>query len=122
LASVINFSMLKIEAVVRSTRFHDVQDELADVGVETFSAYDIKLTGLHKGHATGGRPGSFKASDLIAKTNIVVLCHERDKDKIINAITKASKTGQKGDGLISVYKIDNLIKIRNGAIEEAALR
>jgi len=120
---MINFSMLKIEAVVRSTRFHDVQHALSDVGVETFSAYDIKLTGLHTGHTTsGGRPGSFKTSDLIAKTNIVVICHEKDKDKIINAITKASKTGQRGDGLISVYKIDNLIKIRNGAIEEAALR
>ncbi len=115
--------MLKIEAVIRSTRFHNVQDSLADVGVRTFSAYDIKLTGLHKGHTTsGGRPGSFKASDLIAKTNIVVLCHEKDKDKIINAIIEASKTGQRGDGVISVYKIDNLIKIRNGAIEEAALR
>ena len=115
--------MLKVEAVVRSGRFHHVQDALAEVGVETFSAYDIKLTGLHKGHSTsGGRPGSFKASDLIAKTNIVVLCHERDKEKIVNAIVNAAKTGTKGDGLISVYKIDNLIKIRNGATEEAALR
>ena len=115
--------MLKIEAVVRSTRFHAVQDALAGVGVPTFSAYDIKLTGLHKGHATsGGRPGTFKASELIAKTNIVVLCHERDKDKIINAISGAAKTGQKGDGVLSVYKIDNLIKIRNGATEEAALK
>ena len=115
--------MLKVEAVVRSTRFQTVQDALAEAGVETFSAYDIKLTGLHKGHATsGGRPGSFKASDLIAKTNIVVLCHEREKDKIVDAIVSAAKTGQKGDGLISVYKIDNLMKIRNGATEEAALR
>lgn len=115
--------MLKIEAVIRSTRFHDVQHALADVGVETFSAYDIKLTGLHKGHAsTGGRPGSFKASDLIAKTNVVVLCHERDKEKISKAIINASKTGMKGDGLVSVYKIENLTKIRNGSTEEAALR
>ncbi len=115
--------MLKIEAVVRSTRFHDVQDSLSKAGVGTFSAYDIKLTGLHKSRTTsGGRPGSFRTSDLIAKTNIVVICHEKDKDKIIDAITKASKTGERGDGLISVYKIDNLIKIRNGAIEEAALR
>ena len=114
--------MLKIEAVIRSTRFHDVQHALADIGIETFSAYDIKLTGLHKGHSVGGRPGSFKTSDLIAKTNVVVLCHEREKDTIINALVEASKTGQKGDGLISVYKIDNLIKIRNGATEEAALK
>ncbi len=115
--------MLKIEAVVRSTRFHDVQHALTDAGVDTFSAYDIKLTGLHRGHATSrGRPGSFKASELIAKTNIVVLCHERDKEKISKAIINASKTGMRGDGLVSVYKIENLIKIRNGATEEAALR
>ncbi len=114
--------MLKIEAVIRSTRFHDFQHALADIGIETFSAYDIKLTGLHKGHSVGGRPGSFKTSDLIAKTNVVVLCHEKEKDKIMNALIEASKTGQRGDGVISVYKIDNLIKIRNGAIEEAALR
>ncbi len=115
--------MLKIEAVIRSTRFHYVQHSLTQIGIPTFSAYDVKLTGLHKEHVGGGgRPGSFKASDLIAKTNIVVICHERQKDQVINAITKASKTGQKGDGLISVYKIDNLIKIRNGAIEEAALK
>ncbi len=114
--------MLKIEAVIRSTRFHDVQHALADIGIETFSAYDIKLTGLHKGHSVGGRPGSFKTSDLIAKTNVVVLCHEREKDKIMNALIEASKTGQRGDGLISVYKIDNLVKIRNGATEEAALK
>jgi len=114
--------MLKIEAVIRSTRFHDVQHALSDIGIETFSAYDIKLTGLHKGHSVGGRPGSFKASDLIAKTNVVVLCHEREKENIIKTITEASKTGQRGDGLISVYKIENLIKIRNGSTEEAALR
>ena len=114
--------MLKIEAVIRSTRFHDVQHALSDIGIETFSAYDIKLTGLHKGHSVGGRPGSFKASDLIAKTNVVVLCHERDKEKISKAIINASKTGMKGDGLVSVYKIENLTKIRNGSTEEAALR
>jgi len=115
--------MLKIEAIIRSTRFHDVKHSLNNIGIQTFSAYDVKLTGLHIEHVGGGgRPGGFKASDLIAKTNIVVICHERQKDQIINAITKASKTGRQGDGLISVYKIDNLIKIRNGATEEAALK
>ena len=115
--------MIKIEAVIRSTRFHLVQDALADIGIQTFSAYDIKLAGLHRGHSTvGGRPGSFKASDLIAKTNVVVLCHDREKEGIIKAIVDAAKTGQRGDGLISVYPIGSLTKIRNGATDEQALR
>ena len=115
--------MIKIEAVVRSTKFHQVQHALSEIGIDTFSAYDIKLAGLHKGHAiTGGRPGTFKASELIAKTNVVVICAEREKDQVIKAITDAAKTGQKGDGLISVYPIESLSKIRNGATGEAAIR
>ena len=114
--------MIKIEAVVRSTKFHEVQHALHDAGVPTFSAYDIKLTGLHKGHTTGGRPGTFRSSDLIAKTNITVICSEDEESKIIKAITDAARTGDRGDGLISVYPIHSLIKIRNGKTGEAAVK
>ncbi len=115
--------MIKIEAVIRSTKFHQVQHALSDIGINTFSAYDIKLAGLYKGHVfSGGRPGSFKASELIAKTNMVIICNEREKEGVIKVILESAKTGQKGDGLISVYPIQSLTKIRNGAIGEAAIR
>ncbi len=114
--------MIKIEAVVRSTKFHEVQHALHAAGIPTFSAYDIKLTGLHKGHTSGGRPGTFRSSDLIAKTNITVICAEDEESKIIKAITDSARTGDKGDGLISVYPIHSLIKIRNGKTGEAAVK
>ena len=114
--------MIKIEAVIRSTKFHEVQHALHDIGIPTFSAFDVKLTGLHKGHTTGGRPGTFRSSDLIAKTNITVICSEDEESKIIKAITDAARTGDRGDGLISVYPIHSLIKIRNGKTGEAAVK
>ena len=114
--------MIKIEAVIRSTKFHEVQHALHDIGIPTFSAFDVKLTGLHKGHTTGGRPGAFRSSDLIAKTNITVICSENEESKIIQAITESARTGDKGDGLISVYPIHSLIKIRNGKTGEAAVK
>ena len=114
--------MIKIEAVIRSTKFHEVQHALHDIGIPTFSAFDVKLTGLHKGHTTGGRPGTFRSSDLIAKTNITVICAENEESKIIQAITESARTGDKGDGLISVYPIHSLIKIRNGKTGEAAVK
>ena len=114
--------MIKIEAVVRNTKLHAVQDALLDIGISTFSAYEIKLAGIHKGHtSTGGRPGTFKASNLVAKTNIVIMCPDKDEEKVITTIATAAKTGQKGDGLISVYPITKLHKIRNGATGEAAI-
>ncbi len=114
--------MIKIEAVIRSTKFHEVQHALHDIGIPTFSAFDVKLTGLHKSHSTGGRPGTFRSSDLIAKTNITVICSEDEESKIIKAITDAARTGDRGDGLISVYPIHSLIKIRDGKTGEAAVK
>jgi len=115
--------MIKIEAVVRSTKFHEVQHALHDIGIPTFSAFDVKLTGLHRGHKTsGGRPGTFRSSDLIAKTNITVICAEDQESKIIQTITDAARTGDRGDGLISVYPIQSLLKIRNGKTGEAAVK
>ena len=114
--------MIKIEAVVRNSKLHAVQDALLDIGISTFSSYEIKLAGLHKGHVTaGGRPGTFKASGLIPKTNIVIICPDKDAEKIVDTISKAAKTGQKGDGLISLYSIDKLVKIRTGQTGEAAI-
>ncbi len=114
--------MLRIEAVVRNTKLHQVQHALAEIGVNTFSSYEIKLSGLHPEHSiSGGRPGSFKTSGLIPKTNMVVICRDQDKEKILNTIIGSAQTGQKGDGLVSIYKIDELIKIRNGATDESAI-
>ena len=44
------------------------------------------------------------------------------KKKSQKQLLQAAKTGQKGDGLISVYPIGDLTKIRNGATGEDAIR
>ena len=55
--------MMKIEAVIRSSVLHQVQDALADIGIPTFSSYQVQITGIHKSHE-GWRN---KTSDFIPK-------------------------------------------------------
>ena len=102
--------MIKIEAIIRSSKFPDLQKTLSEINVPTFSTYQVHITGVHRVHE-GWRN---KTSDLIPKIKIEILCSEENEEKIINTIQETSTTGEKGDGIIFSYDISKLVKIRNG--------
>ncbi len=109
--------MIKIEAIVRNSVLHEIQDELAEIGIPTFSAYQVQITGLHRGH--GGLRN--KSSDFIPKTKIEILCANKDEEKILETIQKAASTGEKGDGVVFTYNVDKIIKIKDKQTGDNAL-
>jgi len=110
--------MIKIEAIIRSSVLHQVQDALADIGIPTFSSYQIHITGIHRAHEGVKN----KTSDFIPKIKIEILCSENEEEKIIETIQKTAKTGEKGDGIVFTFNVDNLIKIRSGETGKDALK
>lgn len=111
-------NMLKIEAIIRSSKLYDVQAALAGIGIPTFSTFEVKISGIHKGHK-GLRN---KASDFVPKSKIEILCQDGDQEKIVKTLLDAAKTGDRGDGVVFVCNIDNLVRIRDGKTGEAALK
>lgn len=109
--------MLKIEAIVRSSMLQDIQETLAKKGIPTFSIYQVQITGIHKAHE-GWRN---KMSDFIPKSKLEILCPDKVGDEIVTIIQEAARTGERGDGIVYSYKINKLVKIRDGATDEAAL-
>ncbi len=109
--------MIKIEAIVRNSVLHEIQDALSEIGIPTFSAYLVQITGIHKGH-TGWRN---KSSDFIPKTKIEILCGDKDEEKIVNTIQKAANTGEKGDGVVFTYNLNKIVKIRDKQTGDDAL-
>ncbi|MEK6971370.1 MAG: P-II family nitrogen regulator, partial [Thermoproteota archaeon] len=74
--------------------------------------------GIHRGHL-GWRN---RTSDFIPKSKIEILCNDGEHEKIVDAILNAAKTGEKGDGIVFVYQVDKLVKIKTGETGESALR
>ena len=109
--------MLKIEAIIRSSTLQDIQTALAKNGIPTFSVYQVQITGVHKAHK-GWRN---KMSDFVPKSKIEILCSDNVGDEIMKIIQDTARTGEKGDGIVYVYKINKLVKIRNGEADEKAL-
>jgi len=109
--------MLKIEAIVRNSVLHEIQDNLSKIGIPTFSSYQVQITGIHKAHE--GLKN--KTSDFIPKTKIEILCANESEDEIVNTIQKSASTGEKGDGVIFTYNIDKLVKIKTAQTGADAL-
>ncbi len=95
----------------------DIQEVLAKNGIPTFSIYQVQMTGIHKAHKSLRN----KMSDFIPKSKIEILCPDNTGDKIVKIIQETARTGEKGDGIVYIYKINKLVKIRNGDIDEKAL-
>ena len=112
--------MKKIEAIIQPFKLDDVISALTDIGIDGITVTDVRGHGRQMGHGTVYRGQEYRA-DLLHKIKVEIVAHDSDRDPIITAICKAARTGHAGDGKIFVYSIPEVIRIRNGQRDEAAL-
>ena len=105
--------MKKIEAIIRTSKFHEVKANLDTAAVRGLTVYQVQGLGNQRGQATpGGRPGSFRTTELIPKTKIEIICRDEDAEAIMHIISSSARTGEEGDGKIFIYTLDDLFRIR----------
>ena len=59
--------------------------------------------------------------DFLPKVKVEVVVKDVDVDRCIEAIVKAAKTGKIGDGKIFVTAVEQVVRIRTGETDEAAV-
>ncbi|HKO89056.1 MAG TPA: P-II family nitrogen regulator [Burkholderiales bacterium] len=112
--------MKKIEAVVKPFKLDEVREALAEVGVTGLTVTEVKGFGRQKGHTELYR-GAEYVVDFLPKVKIEVVVTEAMLDAAIEAIVKAARTGKIGDGKIFVTSVEQVVRIRTGETDEAAI-
>lgn len=112
--------MTKIEAIVQPSKMEAVKDALVEAGVAGMTIFEARGHGRQKGHTEFYR-GREYAVDLLPKVKFEIVVSDEMKDKVVDAIINAARTGRIGDGKIFVSKIDEAIRIRNDERGEIAL-
>ena len=112
--------MQKIEAVIQPSKLDAVKDALLEAGIEGMTILEARGHGRQKGHTEFYRGREYTV-DLLPKVKIEIVVADTLKDKAIEAIVGAARTGRIGDGKIFCSKIDEAIRIRNDERGEAAL-
>jgi nitrogen regulatory protein P-II 1 len=113
-------SMKKIEAVVKPFKLDEVREALAEVGVTGLTVTEVKGFGRQKGHTELYR-GAEYVVDFLPKVKIEVVVTEKMLESAIEAIVKAARTGKIGDGKIFVSTVEQVVRIRTGETNEAAV-
>jgi nitrogen regulatory protein P-II 1 len=81
---------------------------------------EVKGFGRQKGHTELYR-GAEYVVDFLPKVKVEVVIPDKLLESVIDAIIKAARTGKIGDGKIFVTSVDQVIRIRTGETDEAAI-
>lgn len=109
-----------LTAIIKPFRLDDVREALSEIGVQGVTVTEVKGFGRQKGHKELYR-GAEYVVDFLPKIKIDVALADEMVEKAIDAVIKAAKTGQIGDGKIFVSELDEAIRIRTGETDEDAL-
>lgn len=112
--------MLKIEAIIQPAKLDTVKEALIDAGIEGITILEARGHGRQKGHTEFYR-GREYTIDLVPKIKLEIVVNDLLKDKVIQAVLGAARTGHIGDGKIFVSHIDEAIRIRNDERGDSAL-
>ncbi len=112
--------MKKIEAIIKPFKLDEVREALSDVGVTGLTVTEVKGFGRQKGHTELYR-GAEYVVDFLPKIKIEIVVAEETVEAAIEAIIKAARTGKIGDGKIFVSPVEQVVRIRTGEANEAAI-
>ena len=112
--------MKKIEAVIKPFKLDEVKTALSQVGVQGLTVSEVRGFGRQKGHKEQYR-GTEYTVDLVPKVKIEVVVADNAAPAVVEAIARAARTGEIGDGKIFVYSLEGVTRIRTGEKGEAAI-
>jgi nitrogen regulatory protein P-II 1 len=112
--------MKQITAIIKPFKLDEVREALAEVGASGLTVTEVKGFGRQKGHTELYR-GAEYVVDFLPKVKVEVAVKDDDVERCIDAILRAAKTGKIGDGKIFVTPLEQVVRIRTGEQDDAAI-
>ena len=101
----------KIEAIIREDKVNDVIDALKEIGIVGMNTFEVRGHGRQGGVQLVGRAGTYQVN-MLPKMQINIVLNTRNLDAALEAILKSAYTGEKGDGIIFVTPVSDVIRVR----------
>jgi nitrogen regulatory protein P-II 1 len=101
----------KIEAILREDKANDVKEALEKIGIVGLNMLEIRGHGRQGGIQLLGRAGAYQVN-MLTKIQINIVLSDRNLEETIETILDAAYTGEPGDGLLFVYPVDEVVRVR----------
>jgi nitrogen regulatory protein PII len=110
----------KIEAIIREEKLNAVKTALSEIGIVGFNVVQVRGRGRGVGMQLQWRTGVYNV-DLLPSIQLNIVLSDDNVDETIEVIKKAAHTGDRGDGVIFVYPVENVIRISSGEVGRDAI-
>ena len=112
--------MKLVMAIIKPFKLDEVRDALTPLGVQGLTVTEVKGFGRQKGQTEIYRGAEYHVS-FLPKVKIEVTVPAELADAVVEAIATTARTGKIGDGKIFVTQVDQIVRIRTGETDEAAV-
>ena len=112
--------MKKIEAIIKPFKLDDVKEALTEIGVVGMTVTEVRGFGRQKGHKEQYR-GTEYTVDLVPKVKVEVVVSDAAAAAAVEAIVRAARTGEIGDGKVFVSSLESALRIRTGEKGDSAI-
>jgi nitrogen regulatory protein P-II 1 len=109
-----------VVAIVKPHRLDEVKESLREIGVQGLTTTEVEGFGRQRGHTEVYRGAEYQV-DFVPKIKVEVVAEDDQVQGIVDAISKAARTGKIGDGKIWVTPVEQLVRIRTGEMGPDAL-
>ena len=110
----------KIEAIIREQALGEVREALAAIGIVGMNVFEVRGRGRH-GDQEHSPIYTYRHGDMLPKVQLNIILSERNVEPTVEAIVKAARTETEGDGIIFVYPVEDVIRVRTSERGDEAL-
>ena len=112
--------MKLVMAMIQPYKLDEVRQALSEIGVQGLTVTEVKGFGRQKGHREHYR-GAEYVVDFVPKLKLELAVSAEVAGSVVEAITRAARTGKIGDGKIFVLSLEEVMRIRTGETGREAL-
>ena len=112
--------MKLVTAIIKPFKLDEVREALSAIGVQGITVVEVKGFGRQKGHTELYR-GAEYVVDFLPKVRLDIAVNDALLDQVIETIENTARTGKIGDGKIFVTELVQVVRIRTGETDEAAI-
>ena len=112
--------MKLVTAIIKPHRLDEVRNVLSDIGVQGLTVSEVRGFGRQRGHTEVYRGAEYTV-EFVPKTRIEIAVADSLAEQVVDAVMQTARTGKVGDGKIFVTELLEVVRIRTGEKDAAAL-
>ncbi|MSP94153.1 MAG: P-II family nitrogen regulator [Alphaproteobacteria bacterium] len=112
--------MKLIIAIIQPYKMDAVREALTEISVSGLTVSEVRGYGRQRGHTEVYR-GAEYTINYVPKLKLEIAVDDDKVDEVVDAVTRAARTGKVGDGKIFVIDLDAVTRIRTGETGVQAL-